>query len=539
METADGVAEDGRPVVRGAALPRTGRVPVQAGEPVAVAWRDGRPEVVMMNEGNRTGASAILAEVGASAVEELFIATDPSTGQLDVWYRNFDQITPLRLGSQLGGGIAASAISTVKWGPLGDRFIVQTMTVTFFPFTFHPAYHVFKFGRAPQRNFAAGVSAADRVSLESFVNPELNATAVATIHPAGGPELVYTPASRTLLVSGSGGGGFGDGVSSCGASSIDYFLDDRGHLVLQMRVAATIRGRTTTAGLPVGETTRNVDVSYGWDVLVDAADNVILFSDEGGAHLGLGGGTLINAIPFGHIPFDYGHVGNCFAGLQEDNQQQYSLRPLLILSGVVKGFIAGTQRGRSTFQWTGSPGACSGEADRYAYGAQGPRKTAPLVMSPLATGSRGIAFRSSLDHLIWYESNAGNAGIGDWGAGVPITPMKVLDFASDLSAEVGAAQPYLDQDLWALFTDFVYRSDRQSVPLPAGAKPNVFIRAWPFGSGPATLNSAAGFTADQTMSEQAALKGLPAGVAPSAGTTVIRCINDRDVLPRFEGYPVP
>ena len=120
QEKVDSVLEDGRVVIRGNILPVTGRVPIIAGETVVVAWRDNKMELVMLNQGRRSGGAASDVQQVTGIVEELFLSGD----DLQVWFRNADQFKPLVFVDDQGNGANAPIALNFQggapfWG-LGD-----------------------------------------------------------------------------------------------------------------------------------------------------------------------------------------------------------------------------------------------------------------------------------------------------------------------------------------------------------------------------------------------------------------------------------
>lgn len=150
LERVDAVTQDGRVIVRGRALPITGRVPILPGEQVAVAWQDGEPVVVLMNEGRRSGNPPALAPPAGAVVEELFLAPQAAGGQDDVYFRNATQTTLLTGGSPprtcraqiaaAGFTITAGSYSLRGWGLDHRRFVVQFTNLS----PLHPMLAVFR-----------------------------------------------------------------------------------------------------------------------------------------------------------------------------------------------------------------------------------------------------------------------------------------------------------------------------------------------------------------------------------------------------------
>jgi hypothetical protein len=118
LEVIQAVRSDGWVRVVNTWVPVTGKVQLRAGQTVAVMWRDGIPQVAMMNQARRGGGDVTQAIAGA-VVEELFIAG--AVGAREVWFRNDQQVTNLSLRRRLD----AEPVY-VKWGTRADSFVVAT-----------------------------------------------------------------------------------------------------------------------------------------------------------------------------------------------------------------------------------------------------------------------------------------------------------------------------------------------------------------------------------------------------------------------------
>lgn len=122
-ETIDAVLGNSQYQVKGKTLSTTGVSPdYTAGERVLVAWRGGAPVVILGHTARRAQFNPILTPSGLlGVVEELFCAPSDNPPQVDVWFRNYDNITPLHIRQFLNGDPTG-----VKWGADRKSFVVQT-----------------------------------------------------------------------------------------------------------------------------------------------------------------------------------------------------------------------------------------------------------------------------------------------------------------------------------------------------------------------------------------------------------------------------
>lgn len=95
----------------------TNLVGVAAGDTVDVLWKGGKPLLIVNAQVRRSGAPPMLPEA-AGVVEELFIAPSQRGGS-DVWFRNDQQVTQLRLETFVTGDKFA-----VGWGLRPDTFFL-------------------------------------------------------------------------------------------------------------------------------------------------------------------------------------------------------------------------------------------------------------------------------------------------------------------------------------------------------------------------------------------------------------------------------
>lgn len=111
------VLADGTYVVDGSRTAISGLDHLRAGASVPVLYQGGRPALILSHRVRRTKGAAI--EAGTRVFEELFIAQDPDTGLIEVWFRNADQVTNLGLREQL-----PADPYEVRWGVNDSSFLI-------------------------------------------------------------------------------------------------------------------------------------------------------------------------------------------------------------------------------------------------------------------------------------------------------------------------------------------------------------------------------------------------------------------------------
>lgn len=122
-ETVQATTDSGG-VIKNRILSTTGRTPLRVGQQVYVANVDGRPQVILADTARRAQfPQAPLVAIGA-VVEELFVAVDSATGQEDVFFRNYDQITKLGVTALFPAGINGP-ITSIGWGHDPNGFWVR------------------------------------------------------------------------------------------------------------------------------------------------------------------------------------------------------------------------------------------------------------------------------------------------------------------------------------------------------------------------------------------------------------------------------
>lgn len=171
-EIVHGVAPDGRYLIRGEPTPTRTPLSLKVGDAVSVLWR-GRKPFVILNMARRHGPGT--DEVfGGPIFEHLFVAVNPKTGLLDVWFRNKDVVTPLNLPPFLGtspsGGPRLPVL--VKWGYRDDTFAVQARGVNDSPQS--AVFYVFKLNRSRRQP----LSGKPKAKLLATYNPKVCQAAI-------------------------------------------------------------------------------------------------------------------------------------------------------------------------------------------------------------------------------------------------------------------------------------------------------------------------------------------------------------------------
>src|SRR5262245_5040128 len=232
---------------------------LRAGDTVGVAWAKGRPLVAIRHTARRSGVVPPLPQVGQPVVEELFIATRPQDGVVDVYFRNYDQVTPLRVPERLG--IAGAAIDEVRWGPANDRFFIRDGNVVY----------VCKLDREPFTAFRPAANAATSYTLERTENTTTKSIPLVTLAFDG----QSNPAS--LPVTTQPGTGYA-------LTIVDYQLDTSGALILTYRL--TVGAFALPGNLPADSTfvaslvnfggQPGIDGGYSYPMVVDYTNSVVL-----------------------------------------------------------------------------------------------------------------------------------------------------------------------------------------------------------------------------------------------------------------------
>lgn len=582
LERVTAVFADGRVEVRGVRVPVTGAGAraIRSGQQVALAWQAGRPVVAIVHTARRSGPVTPSPRAIAPLVEELFIATRPD-GIVDIYFRNFDDVTPLRLDRFIN----TAGFSTLRWGALNDRFFVQEGT----------KYHVFKLDREPDEPFAAGSDPSDGITLERTEDLSTNTTVLAVVPGVGNVTPQDTLRAQRISVSLAVDGSL---IGSFRLHEIHPF-----NAVWANTPAPNFRTTPTNANtFPAGGE---------WPIIADLTNRVVLFSGYTNHEAFLPSWAMFDpntptnttvfdnlslAIPVGDAffrsitwvpgnsfvtpmdpPFE-GHteiITTWQFGYSETPSRIIALaEPILVLGADVqpnqriRGLVAWTERQflvhvGQTFDvanWTtfitfsGQPGyfpvppippfPVTGQTGALARAAL---LSVTRDLYPLARPAVGLSYAPTVDRVIWRKTgsvqfvtadgglNAGGADSAGFvtlfldGATVQVTPT--------LRASVG------QRGLVPVMTDFLYQLDNPVTALPPNADVNFFVDAWAFG-GATTLNTAAAdFPVELGELEEAKpLADIPEGVVQptSAGMFSLYVNNDPatlEALGLFEELP--
>ncbi len=131
-ETVEGVGPNGLYLVLGQEVPTRTSVQIDAGDRVLVRWHKAIPTLILEVRSRRGPGVDEPVSVGGD-VEELFIAMNPDNSTPDVYFRNDQQITRLKIRDKLD-----SNPTYVKWATRPDAFVVGTAT---------HHYYIFKIAR--------------------------------------------------------------------------------------------------------------------------------------------------------------------------------------------------------------------------------------------------------------------------------------------------------------------------------------------------------------------------------------------------------
>ena len=127
----EAVMANGQYQVRGSVIGTTGRKPLAAGQTVPVAWKDGRPFVIIAHTARRAQFTTVSRQVVGGVVEELILAVDPKTNLIEVWFRNYNVLINLKLresGILLEEPEPGNDGFWGQWGPTKWHFVIRTGT---------------------------------------------------------------------------------------------------------------------------------------------------------------------------------------------------------------------------------------------------------------------------------------------------------------------------------------------------------------------------------------------------------------------------
>lgn len=183
MEMIEAVLPGGTYQVLGVTIPASGEAALEAGQMVPVAWRDGRPAVILEHQVRRAGFAAPPALAGAAHIEELLllkVAPDPtnpaSHGVWDVWFRDDKFFVPLKLDTFINhDGTVSPEFEgpplLVRWGLGADTFVVETSYQSAAPHlgTLVPRFYMFRINRSR----SGGAQGAPSAALAKTLSPPL------------------------------------------------------------------------------------------------------------------------------------------------------------------------------------------------------------------------------------------------------------------------------------------------------------------------------------------------------------------------------
>lgn len=566
-ETVNAVNGDGTYVVRGRSIGVAGIAQIAAGESVDVAWKNGRPEVILAHNARRAQYFPPQPQVGQPLVEELFVALRPTDGVSDVWFRNFDQCVPLHIERF---GIVNP--STVKWGNGQNRFYIQIGNV----------YSIMKFDRKLFTGFTRGQNAASKLSLERTENLATNDMVLAA--------LTY-PTPSTIKANGPG------------ANRISVSLDVDGALIGAFEV--TLQGAVTVPGnLPapnfdsslVDATTSSTFVdTMSWPVIADLTNRIVLLSGFANPSVLApfitffdwnGTSRITQNIVDGHgpvtgFPRSVSWVGSNsfttpisppfeghteivstwqFGFSQDPSGIRCQAEPIFVLGKAtapglrVRGLVAWVRLHYNVFlgqtfdvaNWhtyfpfsgqTGwfpiSPGAPFPITDQSGAVAKS-LAGAIVTLYAIARPAAGFSYAPTWDRAVWrkpagvtfFPADGGlNAGGADTaGFSTLFKNGQTTQLTTALRTKLGR------HGINVVPSDFMYQLDNPSTPLAANAKKDYFVKAWAFRGAvsAAFLPDADKYPEDTALVNFKVLKDIPTGVTQPTGlgSYVLQVIND-------------
>jgi hypothetical protein len=264
LERVDHVFEDSRIEVLGVRIPVVGAGlrGLRAGDKVAVSWQAGRPVAAIRHSARRSGAVTPNPRLQGALVEELIYAPAANgSSERDYWFRNGTLLNRLGVSTALGTNPSAAHNT---WGLDRIHFVARS----FAPFASVPIYHVFVLeadgsARTPDQIITTEPTA----SLVRSYDPRDSTLALGTfttIYGGGTFTHIQPVILGPLLATGYSSG---DGAVKFVGVIDDYLLDDRGHLLLSLRLVIIYFYDSV---LPNWGTTR--------PYIVDLTDNLILYN---------------------------------------------------------------------------------------------------------------------------------------------------------------------------------------------------------------------------------------------------------------------
>jgi len=486
IEKVQAVTDSGG-IIKNRELTATGRVPLRAGQRVYVANVDGQPQVILADTARRAQFPQQPSVVAGEVIEELFIATDLDTGRVDVFYRNYDQVTPLGVWRSL---VTGEVLQRVAWAPRGTGFSVELDNL---PRTFA----VFKLNRDPDVVYAPGQKAVATFVSRYDARTDPSGVITITLTKANGQVLgtntiimqtLASPSGQTLpLLAGS--------IPSSQIvtiGTITAFPDEKHHLILN--IVLTFAGfgggvgAFDTSLALLYDATESRLVFHTFDLFglpslntVNGPSGVIasltLASSNGAV---AGGGTATTTTQAGFIMADYFGGELRKAWLTYTSTFSVFTRPELNVSVSALQFF---NRGQVTFL---RQPAVSGQVTE--------RHMLYFVLTPSLTVAFSLINRSPFSDV----------------------PVGTLPLGPGLA---------FDTRLRLLTSDFAYAVEETE---------RKFVKAWDFGPGTALLNVTQPFVEETAMSTVKHLKDLPFGVSPTV--TAYHVINDVSVLTPLARY---
>lgn len=350
QERVDSVLATGQVVIRGNILPVTGRVPIIAGETVVVAWKDGKMELVMLNQGRRGGAAA-LTPVGGQIVEMLVMAPLDATSAntQDIWFRNSEQVTLLKSNQRTcreqltdaGFVIGAGSYTLFGWGMDHRRFVVGFTNLA----TVHPVLAVFKLA-GDERTPITGTATA---KLESTEDIGASALSFGTMTWFQAPSLTLTTPLQLGTLLSTGYAVFTPSLAlaqTADASISEVVLTRERHLIVSVRVRIVDQDNSL-AGFG--------SVNFFYPFVVDLTAGTVLFN--GITSQGIWPGGVYDGAHFINLgvgAFDRTSPTSKIGGAEVRMVPTRRGNPLRVFAAVrasAFGVIPGTG---SAFQWTGT-----------------------------------------------------------------------------------------------------------------------------------------------------------------------------------------
>jgi hypothetical protein len=454
-------------------------------------------------------------------------------------------------------------------------------------------YYIFKFSRAANTAFPAGINAAHQVKFESFVDLATNTTPIATVSPIGSPGSIALTASHT---SGHVAGGGSTTGWDAGAAIMDTMLDHRGHFIISYNISiAGLVKPVDYAFPPVTNLAPAGFIDAGYSQIFSASFMYPVVCDLTSGEKILDGfssgpGALLNPLPpstitFNSFDFNAGLPGTWFTvatvggGLAANsyslwgftpsipNVQHYVLEVLFVAWKTgdpltrVKGWVGHVdQETGQMYVWEhyfaadapdprpANPPPTTGVGQGVGTMVCSPTNELHTVLTPFTFGrpltpTIGLRFGATYSHLIWqpigselfFGNNVSNldeatpCNITVMDTGVTVVEPSALS-AKFHNAATG------NGPMTMLVTDFIYWLDMTASEYPAGTKTNYFAQVWHFRKAvsltPAQIVAPIVMPEDTAMSPMKPLAAVPTGVTQpkQLGLYDLQVVNDAQVL---------